>query len=103
MIAYAHEGSLSAIIGGVVYHGEAISELQGGYVFGDWGRGKGHLFVAYPRNFGLWEISEIPLDIEIGQLLGIGEDASGELYVLTKAPAVGASGNSGLVYKIAPQ
>ena len=103
IITYAHEGDLSAIIGGFVYRGEAVPELQDGYVFGDWGRGNGHLFVAYHRNFGLWEISEIPLDIEIGQLLGIGEDASGELYLLTKAPAVGASGNSGLVYKVVAQ
>lgn len=105
IIAYAHEGDLSAIIGGVVYRGEAIPELKGGYVFGDWGRGNGHLFVAYPPGFGsgLWDITEIQLDIEIGQLLGIGEDERGELYLLTKAPGVGASGNSGAAYKITPQ
>jgi glucose/arabinose dehydrogenase len=104
-IAYAHEGDLSAIIGGVVYRGEAIPELKDGYVFGDWGRGNGHLFVAYPPGFGsgLWDITEIQLDIEIGQLLGIGEDERGELYLLTKAPGVGASGNSGAAYKITPQ
>jgi glucose/arabinose dehydrogenase len=104
VIAYTHQGDLSAIIGGAVYRGKAISELVGGYVFGDWGRGRGHLFVAYPPDFGfgLWEITEIPLDIEIGQLLGIGQDASGELYLLTKAPGMGAIGNSGSVYKIVP-
>ena len=100
VIAYAHQGDLSAIIGGVVYHGKAIPELAGGYVFGDWGRGKGHLFVAYPPGFGfgLWEITEIPLETEIGQLLGIGQDESGELYLLTKAPGLGAIGNSGSIY-----
>ena len=105
IIAYAHEGDLSAIIGGAVYHGKTIPELAGGYVFGDWGRGNGHLFVAYPPNpgAGLWEITEIQLDIEIGQLLGIGQDKSGELYLLTKAPGVGASGNSGSVYKLVPK
>ena len=102
IIAYAHEEDLSAIIGGVVYRGESIPELKGGYVFGDWGRGNGHLFVAYPPAIGseLWEITEIQLGIKIGQLLGMGEDARGELYLLTKAPSVGAGGNSGMVYKI---
>ncbi|HET6822310.1 MAG TPA: PQQ-dependent sugar dehydrogenase [Anaerolineales bacterium] len=96
IIAYAHEGDLSAIIGGVVYRGEAIPELKDSYVFGDWGRGNGRLFAAYPPiiGSGLWEITEIQLEIEIGQLLGIGEEESGELYLLTKAPAAGA------IYKI---
>jgi glucose/arabinose dehydrogenase len=104
VIAYAHQGDLSAIIGGAVYHGEVIPEVAGGYVFGDWGRGLGHLFVAYPRGFGfgLWEITEIPLETEIGQLLGIGQDPSGELYLLTKAPGLGAIGNSGSIYKLVP-
>jgi glucose/arabinose dehydrogenase len=110
IIAYAHEGDLSAIVGGMVYRGEAIPALVGGYVFGDWGRGKGHLFIAHPPALGsgLWKMSEIQLEIagrqaEIGQLLGIGQDESGELYLLTKAPGVGAMGTSGAVYKIVPQ
>jgi glucose/arabinose dehydrogenase len=109
IIAYAHQGDLSAIIGGVVYRGEAFPELAGGYIFGDWGRGRGHLFVARPPGFGsgLWQITELQLMVpgtqpEIGQLLGIGEDESGELYLLAKAPGVGAIGNSGAVYKIVP-
>jgi len=48
ILAYAHEGDLSAIIGGMVYQGTALPELRGGYVFGDWGRGNGHLFLALP-------------------------------------------------------
>jgi hypothetical protein len=110
IIAYAHEGELSAIIGGMVYHGQSIPELHGGYVFGDWGRGKGRLFVAHPPTFGsgLWNIAEIQLALdgsqpEIGQLLGIGQDESGELYLLTKAPGVGAIGTTGTIYKIVPQ
>lgn len=109
VIAYAHEGDLSAIIGGEVYRGEAIPQLSGGYIFGDWGKGRGHLFVAYPRKFrfGGWKVTEIALQtlakpFEIGQLLGIGHDTDGELYLLTKAPGIGPSGNSGAVYKIVP-
>jgi glucose/arabinose dehydrogenase len=109
IIAYAHEGDLSAVIGGTVYRGEAIPQLAGGYVFGDWGRGRGHLFVARPRRLGsgLWDLWEVRLQIsgspaEIGQLLGIGEAENGELYLLTKAPGTGAIGNSGALYKIVP-
>jgi hypothetical protein len=110
IIAYAHEGELSAIIGGVIYHGQSIPELDGGYVFGDWGRGNGHLFVARSPAFGsgLWKITELQLELdggqpEIGQLLGIGQNESGELYLLTKAPGVGAIGTTGTIYKIVSQ
>jgi glucose/arabinose dehydrogenase len=109
IIAYAHQGDLSAIIGGAVYRGKAIPELTEGYIFGDWGKGRGHLFVAYPPTLGLgsWKIIEIQLEAEnrqaeIGQLLGVGQDENGEMYLLTKAPGVGAIGNSGSVYKIVP-
>ena len=105
ILAYAHQGDLSAIIGGAVYRGKAIPELAGGYIFGDWGRGHGHLFVGYPPTLGLgaWKIIEIEVSGEqakIGQLLGIGQDENGELYLLTRAPGIGATGNSGSVYKI---
>ncbi len=109
IITYAHENDLSAIIGGMVYHGKAIPELNGGYIFGDWGRGNGHLFIAYPPNFGtgMWKVTEIQVKIPesqsgMGQLLGIGQAENGELYLMTKAPGTGATGDSGLVYKIVP-
>jgi glucose/arabinose dehydrogenase len=109
IIAYTHEGDLSAVIGGMVYDGKALTELTGGYVFGDWGRGNGRLFVAVPPNLGLgtWKITEIQIQTPgnqsgIGQLLGIGQDENGELYLLTKAPGIGVSGDSGALYKIVP-
>jgi len=109
ILAYAHEGDLSAIIGGMVYQGSAIPELKDGYVFGDWGRGNGHLFVARPpaAGDGLWEVTEIQLEglegqTRIGQLLGLGQDEEGELYLLTKAPGIGVSGTSGLIYRMIP-
>src|SRR4030095_6955881 len=49
IIAYTHQNDLSAIIGGAIYRGEMFSSLHEDYVFGDWGRGNGHLFVAYPH------------------------------------------------------
>jgi glucose/arabinose dehydrogenase len=110
IVAYAHSGDLSAIIGGMVYRAKTVPELAGGYIFGDWGKGNGHLFVAFPPTFGWgsWKITEIQVQVPdnqsgIGQLLGIGQDENGEIYLLTKAPGVGAIGDSGLIYKIAPK
>lgn len=109
IIAYRHAGDLSAVIGGAVYHGKSIPELKGGYVFGDWGRGKGHLFVGHPRifNLGLWNITEIQIELpgnqnSVGQLLAIEQDSSGELYLLAKAPGLGATGDTGKIYKVVP-
>ncbi|HLO34015.1 MAG TPA: PQQ-dependent sugar dehydrogenase [Anaerolineales bacterium] len=109
IIAYPHKGDLSAVIGGMVYHGKVLPELNGGYVFGDWGKGRGHLFVARPRTFGLglWNVMEIRVGIpggqsQIGQLLGIGQDENKELYLLTKAPGIGTAGDSGIIYKLIP-
>jgi glucose/arabinose dehydrogenase len=102
VIAYPHRGDFSAVIGGIVYRGEGIPELKGGYVFGDWGRGNGHLLVAFPPEWSMGEIQvEIPGDSSgIGQVLGIGQDENGEFYLLTKAPGMGASGDTGVVYKV---
>jgi glucose/arabinose dehydrogenase len=107
ILSYSHEGDLSAIIGGGIYRGKAIPELAGDYIFGDWGRGNGHLFVAYPPSLGIgsWKFEEIQIVGEpagIGQLLTIEEDKDGEFYLLTKAPGTGPMGNSGLLYKIVP-
>ena len=109
IIAYRHEGDLSAVIGGVVYHGKAISELDGGYVFGDWGRGKGHIFIAHPRKlgWGLWNVTEIQINFpgtqrDLGQLLAIEQDRTGELYLLTKAAGLGATGDTGKIYRMIP-
>lgn len=102
ILAYPHQGDLSAVIGGIVYRGEDIPALQSGYVFGDWGRGNGHLLVAFPPQWNMAEIQmEIPGDSpSIGQLLGMGQDENGEVYLLTKAPGTGATGDTGVIYKI---
>ena len=107
ILSYAHQGDLSAIIGGTVYHGKAIPELAGGYIFGDWGQGRGHFFVAYPPTLGLgsWKIGEIKIEgnpSDLGQLLGIGQDEKGNCICYKEAPGVGATGHSGPIYKIVP-
>jgi hypothetical protein len=72
---YNHAGAC-AIIGGYVYRGAAIARLQGRYVFGDLCAGKSW---AYDPLTGIAE--EILDDLPF--LWSFGEDASGELYVLS--------------------
>jgi hypothetical protein len=106
IIAYAHAGDLSAVIGGSVYRGEHIPSLQGAYIFGDWGRGNGHLFAALPPLFGIgpWEVTELEVEMpgggSPGQLLAVERDGEGELYLLVKDPGVGPTGSTGRVYKL---
>jgi glucose/arabinose dehydrogenase len=109
IFAYTHEGNLSAIIGGGIYRGRSFPELVGSYIFGDWGRGEGRLFAASPPSFPFrsWRIEEIQIELpenqsSFGQLLGIDRDENGELYLLTKAPGIGVTGDSGVIYRLVP-
>ncbi|MFN2323414.1 MAG: sorbosone dehydrogenase family protein [Trueperaceae bacterium] len=87
--------------GGYVYRGSAIPELEGHYVFGDWSESfaapTGKLFAAAEQSDDSWEFV---LDQDLGVfVLAFGEDADGELYVLTtggNAP----QGDTGRVWKI---
>ena len=92
----------NSVSGGYVYRGSAIPELQGRYVFGDWSlafdQAQGQLFVADPAGAGaLWSIQQLA-DLELF-VLGFGEDADGEIYVLTTEKA-GPAGNTGKVHKL---
>src|SRR5262249_43257403 len=74
---YQHTGGPSAVIGGYVYRGSAIPELQGAYVFGD---GSQHRLLALvPASAGHYEIKPIA-DLE-GAVHFV-PDAVGELLVL---------------------
>jgi glucose/arabinose dehydrogenase len=75
------------VIGGYLYRGAGVPGLRGHYVFGDWSRffheARGVLMVAMPTDDGEpWPIREV-MEVEAGAILGFGEDAAGELYVLT--------------------
>ncbi len=86
-----------AIIGGFVYRGREIKELRGHYVFGDYSKNffksAGRLFYLDDQN----QIKELRLAgmAELAtSVLGIGQDAHGELYVLGKSGA--KPGNTGI-------
>jgi glucose/arabinose dehydrogenase len=96
-----------AVIGGYVYRGSAIPELQGAYLFGDWSAAPDKLgpalHAATRADDGAW--SAAPLMLAGGPLeeyvLGFGQDALGELYVLTST-SVGPDRPAGKVYRIVP-
>jgi len=75
---YDH-GQGCSIIGGYVYRGAAIPELQGQYLFSDlcsgWLRS---LLIAY----GVVTVRQAP-NVDVGTPLSFGKDGFGEIYVLT--------------------
>ncbi len=103
-----------AVIGGFVYRGSAVPQLRGRYVFGDYTRSfftpDGRLFLLAGKNLvkkGQAKTSEIHelklkgLDMLGLFVLGFGQDASGELYVMANSTGV-PDGTTGVVLKIVP-
>ena len=92
---------------------EAARALRGRYVFGDYARtfaNDGRLFYLARRNLvrGNTFDKSKPVELRLSggkglglSLLGFGQDASGELYVLANATGV-PGGSTGVVLKIAP-
>jgi len=68
-----------AIIGGYVYRGAAIPELQGQYLFSD--LCSGWLRSLLMAN-GVWNVREAP-NVSVGSPFSFGQDGFGEVYVLT--------------------
>jgi hypothetical protein len=79
-----------AVIGGFVYHGTALSGMQGRYIFGDL-NGKIFALTENPPN----TFTRSQIATESFNISSFGQDAAGELYV------VDISG--GRVLKVVPQ
>jgi glucose/arabinose dehydrogenase len=97
----------TAIVGGFVYRGTAIADLDGKYIFGvfsedEEGTPNGKIFSATPGG-STWSYEPIQLKDKpdnLGMYLkGFGQDNSGEVYLLTSTET-GPTGNSGKVMKI---
>ena len=104
VLEYDHTEGV-AVIGGFVYRGSAIPGLVGKYVFGDLQRastGNGRLFYG---DLATGVIHELTIGVnqtpENWYLKGFGEDAAGELYVLTSS-SLGPIGTNGRVFQIVP-
>lgn len=107
--AKAEGGIGSAVIGGFVYRGKALPQLNGSYIFGDFSTeftsGDGALFIATPGE-KMWQMKELPVSTsENGRInafvRSFGQDERNELYVLTSDNA-GPTGSTGKIFKIVP-
>jgi glucose/arabinose dehydrogenase len=87
--SYTHEGGTCSIIGGFVYRGRKIPEIQGQYFYSDhcnsWVRSYTYASDGTNRSWHQW------LDGGLGKIVSFGEDAEGELYICS---------SNGRVYKI---
>lgn len=110
LVQYDHETGVTpnangiAIVGGYVYHGSLMPQLDGKYVFGDFttsfGAANGHLFYADLAT-GQIHAFELPTPLGI-YVKGLGEDANGELYVMGSTN-LGPAGTNGVVLQIVPE
>lgn len=100
-----------SVIGGYMYRGKALAKLQGAYVFGDWSRAWGiadGVFMAGRKQMKgdgeSWSIDILSPVLEDGgkwkgYITAFGEDAEGELYVLSNA-SNGLVGRTGKIWKL---
>jgi hypothetical protein len=93
----------TANVGGYIYRGKAIPGLAGKLVFGDFSatlnQPSGQVLVATPPDSwgSLWPFAPaVTLD---QRLHSLGEDADGELYLMTTAQGIPV-GNSGKVWRL---
>ncbi len=94
------------VIAGYVYRGEAYPDLQGHYIFGDWGQSfseaSGTFIVGHPVTGEDGQITGLELE-HVERLdefiMGFGEGGDGEVYVLTSA-ITGPAGSTGKVYRV---
>ncbi|MDH3679446.1 MAG: PQQ-dependent sugar dehydrogenase [Acidimicrobiia bacterium] len=100
---YDHDEGV-AIVGGYVYRGRRIKQLQGRYVFGEFARtfsNDGRLFITGRRSGKIEELL-LPEQNGLGiSLFGFGQDTNGELYVVGNSTGV-PFGDTGVVWKLVP-
>ncbi len=113
VMAYDHTIGIS-VIGGFVYRGYQIPDLYGWYIFAEWSSAQtiitstSGIFAAPVEGDHAWQMEELRLVDENGAPLlrnflihSLGQDAKGELYLLTQG-AVGDMFKDGKLYKIVP-
>jgi glucose/arabinose dehydrogenase len=100
VLQYDHDEG-TTVIGGFVYRGNGIPELQGKYIFGDWGAFAAPAARLFAGNLATGAIEELNINnMTLNRwLLGFGQDAQGELYLLV-TNSLGPSGSTGGIYMI---
>ncbi len=97
----------SVIAPGIRYRGSAIPELSGHMVFADYATIRfiptGIVYAAAPVEEGLWPVRQIEVaeDNFARFILGVAQDRSGEMYLLTSEEG-GPTGSTGEVFAIEP-
>ena len=96
-----------SVTGGYVYRG-SHQDWDGKYFFGDWSKSfaarDGQLFVATKGTDGNWTMEDFEvanMDGPLPYVLACGQDADGEVYVLTSV-TTGPVGGLDTIYKIVP-
>lgn len=89
---YDHDDGV-AVVGGFVYRGNRVPALRGLYVFGET---IGRLFYLASSPRAIFEATNGPINARV---LGTGQDAAGELYVLVNAEGV-PFGTTGRVLRV---
>ena len=98
---YDHDEGI-AVVGGFVYRGSQIARLRGRYVFGDFFQpaiGSGRLLYLQ-KNHRILEFALTDRETLGLRVLGFGQDAGGELYLLGNATGV-PFGDTGVVLRLA--
>jgi glucose/arabinose dehydrogenase len=98
---YDHDEGI-AVVGGFVYRGSQIAQLRGRYVFGDFFQpaiGSGRLLYLQ-KNHSILEFALTDREALGLRVLGFGQDAGGELYLLGNATGV-PFGDTGVVLRLA--
>lgn len=89
---YDHDTTGSSVTGGYVYRGSAIPELQGRYLYADYGSSRYWTLTYSGDDGGQPQIcDDYEVTVDLGAAIGptaFGEDLNGELYVLTLSGAI---------------
>jgi hypothetical protein len=88
-----------SVIGGYFYRGKEVAALKNRYFFGDW---KGDLMCLQAKGEG-WEMLPVKLKDQktAGYINSFGEDAAGELYVLSQTQ-MGPKNRTGTLWRVVP-
>ena len=80
----SHDDGNCAVTGGYVYRGEKVPALRGAYVFADFCRSE--LIALVQRDGAL--AGQAVLGVRSSKITSFGEDAAGELYVLSRSGSI---------------
>lgn len=87
-----------SVTGGYVYRGEAISGLQGAYLYGDYASGR--IWALRHENGKVTQHREVLTSDERKYIASFGEDRHGELYICAFDQLDGRGGARGRIFKI---